>query len=267
MEFDLDKIVNYLKPYCSRLNSLYVWEPPSDKYLINGENDEIFSVEERNKLLSEKNMFERNVTLKNILSKKIYLTDSPDNKKIIFKWIVNKWGGINVKDIDKLHTRIINFLNQRLDTTKLNFNGISSISKVLSFISPEKYIIYDARVAYSMNWILLKTNASEMFFPMPESRNSKLSAIDISTLIRLSKVHNYKNNLESKRIISYSDKKVFIEKSKAYTILCDLILEINKNLWQDNRKEYPFYTEMLLFSLADNIIFSDVLNFCNLDIV
>lgn len=96
---------------------------------------------------------------------------------------------------------------------------------------------------------------------MPQSRNSKLSAIDISTLIRLSRVDNYTNNLGSKRMISNSDKKVFVEKSKAYTTLCDLILGINENLWQDNRKKYPFYTEMLLFSIADNIIFYDVLNF------
>lgn len=81
----MDKIVNYLKPYCSRLNSLYVWEAPSDKGVIDGEKNGVFNVEQRNKLLSEKNMFERNVILKNMLFKKICSIDSEDNEKIIFK--------------------------------------------------------------------------------------------------------------------------------------------------------------------------------------
>ncbi|MGP9668408.1 hypothetical protein ACT3TV_09865, partial [Psychrobacter sp. AOP31-A1-22] len=40
--------------------------------------------------------------------------------------------------------------------SKKNFETISSLSKVASFLDPEKYFIYDARVAYSLNWLILK---------------------------------------------------------------------------------------------------------------
>jgi hypothetical protein len=40
----------------------------------------------------------------------------------------------------------------------------------------------------------------------------------------------------------------------------DLIENINKRLWKDKveRQKMPFYTEMLLFSIADNHIFRDI---------
>lgn len=115
-----------------------------------------------------------------------------------------------------------------------------------------------------MNWILLKTKASKSFFPMPESRNSKLNAINIATLIRISNDKSYIDNIGANKMISNCDKKIFIEKSMAYITLCNLISELNIKLWDDDKKQYPFYMEMLIFSLSDTEIFSDILNSCNL---
>lgn len=129
---------------------------------------------------------------------------------------------------------------------------------------PKEYIIYDARVAYAINWILLKTKSLKIFFPIPESRNSKLNAINVSTLIRMSNAKPYIDNIGNSKIISKCDKNLFIDKSKTYVTLCDLISQINMNLWDDDKKQYPFYTEMLLFLLADTKIFSDILNSCSL---
>lgn len=264
--FEIEKIVNYLTPYTSMIDSSYIWDTPSNEQIIEAEKNQIFSIDQSNELIAEKNMFARNVLMKKMLSNNLGSTQSVDLKKYIFKWIVKVWGGINAKDIDKLYTSVASFLSKNSEKQKIDIDGISSVSKVLSFICPQKYIIYDARVAYSLNWILLKTNASDKFFPMPESRNSKLTAIDISTLIRLSKPDNYKKNIGNKRVISDSDKEIFINKSMAYIILCELIKKVNNELWGNDKKRYPFYTEMLVFSLADNVIFSDVLNFCNLKI-
>ena len=218
------------------------------------------------RLIEEKNLFKRNIILKEIMCKIIDENTLPQSKKIIFKWIVSKWGGINVKDIDKIYESVITFQQQKLKTNQLSFQGIASISKILSFMFPKEYIIYDARVAYAINWILLKTKSSKIFFPIPESRNSKLNAINVSTLIRTSNAKPYIDNIGNSKIISKCDKNLFIDKSKTYVTLCDLISQINMNLWDDDKKQYPFYTEMLLFLLADTKIFSDILNSCSLTI-
>lgn len=265
-EFDIDKIVDYLKPYSYCLNTSYTWNTPANEELLKATEIGVFNLEQCNALIIEINMFERNVILKKLLSKMLSDASSHETKKVIFKWIVQKWGGINVKDEEKLYTSVVSFLEQNTSPKKLSFDSIASVTKVLSFIDPERYIIYDARVAYSVNWILLKTGASKLFFPMPESRNSKLNAIDISTLIRLSNVNNYSRNIGTNRMISNADKEVFIGKAMAYTTLCDLIMKVNDRLWEDDRKKYPFYTEMLIFSLADTNIFSDILESCNFNI-
>ena len=68
---------------------------------------------------------------------------------------------------------------------KFDYNRIANISKVASYMYPEKYCIYDSRVAYTLNWIILSQNTGNMFFPIPEGRNSKMIAFDMRGLIRL----------------------------------------------------------------------------------
>lgn len=48
----------------------------------------------------------------------------------------------------------------------------------------------------------------------------------------------------------------------------ELILEkqISKKLWQDDRSKMLYYTEMLLFSIADREIFQDITNRISLEI-
>jgi hypothetical protein len=263
---DIEKIVNYLKPYKLFLKDSYIWNTPSEAELFEAVEKNILNITQYNELISEKNIFERNVILKKILCEILCSEELIENRKKIFKWIVNKWGGINVRDENKLYGLVTGVLKQTPKANEWAFENIASVSKVLSFMAPEKYIIYDARVAYSINWILLKTNSSSVFFPMPESRNSKLNAIDISSLIRLNNVKQYSNKIGSKKIISNCDKEVFLDKSKAYSKLCNLINEINIQLWEDDKKIYPFYTEMLMFSLADTEIFADILTSCKLTI-
>jgi hypothetical protein len=46
---------------------------------------------------------------------------------------------------------------------------------------------------------------------MPESRNSKLNTLDISTLSRISNVKGYINNIGINKMVSNSDKNIFIK--------------------------------------------------------
>ena len=54
--------------------------------------------------------------------------------------------------------------------------------------------------------------------------------------------------------------KIFINKKDAYTQLNDLIKQISKQLWKGDKhkEENLYYTEMLLFSIADREVFRDI---------
>ncbi len=47
-------------------------------------------------------------------------------------------------------------------------------------------------------------------------------------------------------------------KADAYYELNKLVGKVNQALWHDSRKLEPFYTEMLLFALADRSVFKEI---------
>lgn len=53
-----------------------------------------------------------------------------------------------------------------------------------------------------------------------------------------------------------------------YKRLNKLISKVNTQLWQDQpeRHNHLYYTEMLLFSIADNIVFNDIVSRLNITI-
>ena len=64
------------------------------------------------------------------------------------------------------------------------------------------------------------------------------------------------------------DKILFVDKDLSYSFLNKLIKEINLRLWDDdNKKENLYYTEMLLFAIADNEIIYDIMNRSELMII
>ncbi|GKU24378.1 hypothetical protein CFOLD11_12040 [Clostridium folliculivorans] len=263
--FNIEAIVEYLLPFALKIEKLFNWDTPKDKDVNFLKENGIISSEECQQLQQIESSYEKNVAVKLILSSVLDKLDSIQDRKLVYKWIVSNWGGINSINVEKLNSSVEQFLKQRAEGSKYaKIESRASVTKVLSFIDPEKYIIYDTRVAYSINWILLKTNSSKMFFPMSEGRNSKLRGVNIETLIRLSRASEYLDNLNDKKVMSKVDKKIFIDDTLAYPMLCDLIAAINHKLWSDERTKYPFYTEMLLFAIADNIIFEDVLKTCSM---
>jgi len=129
-------------------------------------------------------------------------------------------------------------------------------------MTPTKKIIYDSRVAYTMNWIILSENAGDKFFPIPEGRNTKMQAFNLDVLIHLKFADLFKpDNTETwknRNHISTKNKEIYVSESDAYYELNKLVGKVNEVLWNDYRKLEPFYTEMLLFSLADKGIFQEI---------
>jgi hypothetical protein len=174
-------------------------------------------------------------------------------------WIINKWGGIgsfkdNITNSERIRKLEKGLQNREL--SKDSFSVISSLSKIASFLNNEEYFVYDSRVIYSINWLILKNRIPDAkYFPMPESRSNKLTLFDLDTIITLFHKASYPNGILKKNL--------FIESKTAYFIYCDLIKELNKRLFPSLK---PYYLEMLLFSIADNDIFNSLSTKVNLTI-
>lgn len=257
IKFDIDKIVTHLGRYKSDLPTLYNWSAKIDR-LVELETLTEYQVKEINALTP----YEKELQLKQIVGQKLNET-LKSNTSLFDKlclWIIKDWGGITTASDNDTISLIKDFLNQ----DKPNFNRIASSSKVGAYLLPDKNVIYDSRVAYSLNWIILSENAGQQYFPIPEGRNSKMSAFDLNVLIRLKNISVYQptdiKQLDHRLYITNSDKKLFIDKKDAYTELKNLVRQINQKLWQgDKQKEQNLYfTEMLLFSIADREVFMDI---------
>lgn len=253
-KFDIEKIVNYLKKYKNLLEKEYTWEVPTLPASLNITNFD------RERLLSASNNFQQNIILKQILHSKLLHAKNTnfESFKELCIWIIKDWGGITAKSDQQLIENIYENIKA------FSFDRIASRSKVLSFLDPENYIIYDSRVAYSINWILLTTKG-KLFFPIPLGRNPRMTAFEMSVLIRLINSKNYSQsqhlNIVNRNYISNKDKELFLSKGIAYEKLNLLIKEISLKLWEDEeRQKNLFYTEMLLFAIADTVVFDDIIN-------
>jgi len=257
MNFNIDKIVKYLDRFKLDLPILYGWNAKIDR-LVELETLTEKQVEEINAL----SPYEKELHLKRIVGQKLNNT-LKSNVRLFEKlslWIIKDWGGITSANDNDTISLVKAFLKQ----DNPNFNRIASTSKVGAYLYPDRNVIYDSRVAYSINWIILSENAGQKFFPIPEGRNSKMAAFDMNVLIRLKNISVYRpkdiNNLVQSQFIKNSDKKIFIDKKDAYFELNNLVKQINRLLWKgDKEKEQNLYfTEMLLFSIADREIFLDI---------
>ncbi len=254
-EYDVDKIVQFLTKYKDNLPKLYKWNVKIDKLF-----DLEVLTEEDIQLMGNKSPYEKELILKKIIQ--IKLNEFYSTNKTAFEqlclWIIKVWGGINVIDDSSTLKLIHDFLSK----TKPSFNRIASTSKVGSFMFPEKHFIYDSRVAYALNWIILSENAGTRFFPIPEGRNSKMLAFDMNVLIRLKNIDFYKSSeiegLNSRLYINNKDKITYVSTKKAYFEMSRLIQTISRQLWTDEKSDVLYYTEMLLFSIADREIFNDI---------
>lgn len=193
--------------------------------------------------------FEKNIILKESL--KTQYQSNSDNTQLDF-WIINDWGGIyGFKQTPKNLSKILALKNQLQDDkiSKENFETISSLSKVASFWDPLEYFVYDARVAYSLNWLILRYENTEgikhKYFPMPNSRNKALVNYDMQTILNL--FHAEKNQ---------EYKSIYFTPEEAYHAYCKLIKLIALQVFEG---ETPAYlVEMLLFVVADKEILEEV---------
>ena len=176
--------------------------------------------------------FQRQIELKRIVGD--ILNGHYDNQEIN-GWIVHKWGctRFNVND----QNRINNFAKHLKEgaITPAESSRISSLSKIASFVSRENYFVFDSRVAYSLDGLLLEIQRERpelqvSFFPLPSARGNR--SVEMRNRIQ--------------RIYPGA---VYFPRSQAYMEYNDLIPRLREQIeWA---QDVPaFGVEMLLFALG-----------------
>lgn len=183
------------------------------------------------------------------------------------KWIIEDWGGITTGKDDESLKKCL----KQADENNFDFNRIASWSKHIAFKHPADYAIYDARVIYSLNWLLFKAG-SKKYFPAPSGRNSVMELLDYSILLFIDhyKFAGVKERLEEdikarkdfpgrkSYVANKLRSELFIESGKAFSGYCELLKKIVPKLYPDDKTGLN-KVEMMLFSLADKDIALDVL--------
>lgn len=182
--------------------------------------------------------YEKNIHLKKHLHSVILNDHALDSHY----WTIQKWGGIgSFKKNERNDARIKKFIDQlsKGELTRDSFSCISSLSKIASFIEPEKYAIYDSRVIYSLNWLLFKDSEDSALFPQPAGRSASLAQYDMQTIFRLTnkpfEFRSYKT---------------------AFHAYCSLISELSPLVFGKNCE--PYKLEMLLFMIAPTWIIENI---------
>ena len=127
------------------------------------------------------NFSQQNIALKRHLAKH-WAVASLDEKIRVATWIVSDWGGIRRNS----PMTILGYVNQAdAQRPATPFFGISSYSKILGIKDPDKYAVYDARVAASLNAIQLllirdgKLRSPDLLaFSVPPGRNETIKRFD-----------------------------------------------------------------------------------------
>lgn len=190
------------------------------------------------------------------------LNNSENDIELISNWIIKTWGGI--KGIS--NTTIVKIVDN-IDTKNYAFQNISSWSKVHSFKYLNTHAIYDSKVVYSANWLLLNLDTENKFFVQPEGRNKRLTTFPMNAII------NFKNSklLDMTKRGGKAVENVYLSEDKVYEKYLQLISLLNDKLWGNSfidltkligkniyLKDYLFFTELLLFNMADDVIVEDV---------
>lgn len=238
------KLVENLREYADRLNST-----------ANIENFKDFKDDELKKKIKtiKGNSLEKNLALKTMLAE--YLK-SCKNKRDVYFWIINNWGGIRTFKKEESNLKRIEDFLKKLEKSKNDevINSISSLSKVSSFVNPQEYFIYDSRAIFSLNWLLKKSGESKRFYCQPKQKG------------------NATRRDGSKRIACYDLLKIIRDEFKSavvptevtiqdYLDYCNLIKDIYLDVFtEDKEKEVkqPYKLEMLLFWIAPKEILDEV---------
>lgn len=92
----------------------------------------------------------------------------------VSKWVVKEWGGIQsgIDTVALWHKTCNQYGRGEVNTfvSQMGSNRIASWSKILSFVYPQEYPIYDARIGAALNSVLWQLRAPR-YFPKVGTQN------------------------------------------------------------------------------------------------
>ena len=253
----VENLVAYLINYKESLSKIYQWSSDNAiKELI----DEL-DVKSKSIFDGENSPFEKTFKFKNRVHEILNGQINEEIEKKYIKLIISDWGGIKIKNVDTLHADI--------KDKSCKLEGIASRSKYYSFSDPKSFAIYDARVIYSLNWLLLKYE-SNIFFPAPSGRNTLMNPLDytMDILLKCKGAKEVKDEISfdiykrettntKSNVIKILKNGFYIKKNHAYKCYCDLLKRLANKLYGDTFDALT-KTEMILFAIADKDIALDV---------
>jgi hypothetical protein len=230
-ESDVEKLALALTRFGNRLNKDFLWREQKAAYKSLALLTSNEFVDELNQ---EKDNWRRNVKLRYKLSehwKDLVKQDKLNEALAVTRWIIKSWGGIkNISDA----TLNEHFADAVYKKHFLPFEYISSKSKAIAFIEPEKLQIYDARVAVSLNVIQLAADTdTRLYFTIP------------STQIR--SIQHNEDCFQAKLPQAAFEKLDFVPVplEDIYSIYTQLLLKVARDMQLS-----PVEVEMWLFGLA-----------------
>lgn len=183
-----------------------------------------------------------NVALKYFLARR-WQFKGYEGRLRIAHWVIETWGRVrtNSKVTIQAHTR-----NAESWQTRYSHTGIASLSKILAATKPDKFAVYDARVAAALNAIQLSEKVSKgIAFRYCSGRNVVIAGKrnGAGKLVRPGFVHYYP--------LSWLTKAGWkVPKSgENYLTYLALLLECRKRLKRSKIAEL----EMTLFSHAEDL--------------
>lgn len=249
-------IADYLRSSVSNIDHLYSWK-----------FDEVLAGKRTGGgAMFSGSSYKKTLALKFALQDQLRDCDDSGKHLEIARYIVTDWGGVKTnKDLENL----VNWTRQKAAIGRAAFDnvplkGVSSWSKYLSLLC-DWALIYDSRVAFSINAINYMSGNCEKFFPMPDGRNSRLNLIDLETLFITSRLKSCANLIteEDSRhrdVAKRVQKKFHVPADKAYSAYIELIdgvvCKLDDELKECNGNRHT--VEMLLFSMAPEKIWNDL---------
>lgn len=121
-------------------------------------------------------------------------------------WIVEGWGGINSNDAGTIQSYCNSIL--RFDKLEKHY-GVASYSKILSAVNRRRYFILDARVAASLNILLLSfMDGSRQYFDVPAGRNEVIK--NFNATFPYAKFQNIGYKRYNKKVYSVYNEVIFL---------------------------------------------------------
>lgn len=174
----LEEVVAQLsKKYIDSENDWYSWREIKEDRLPEGI------------VLPTGNQYKKNIALKKKLSSQLKRAKTRDEKLTLFKYYISTWGGIHGNSAETMNLYCQSTPSELIE---MGSKGIASWSKALCITDPDKYAIYDARVAASLNSIqIIRNIENKVLYPVLTSRNVTVSK-GIKLITKIARKHNWK---------------------------------------------------------------------------